>query len=327
MKRIGIRMLACFLVAVMFLTACRAAITKAAKQALDTFQPAVAGVGSGICDVNANRNVLINGRYYYGLGSTYGESNKTMTILRVDSAATGDPIGFLINYGMKPDVINNTQQAVNGRAISADAPGYLSIQMEKKYGAPALYLMGDAADQVAQKTSDYYIATDKVTPNIANYATAQSDPLVSRIQLPVADGLAFAKEIGEKMTADAIKIADAIDAAATSPAIALRSISFTWPNKDGQTSGTVAISVLKIGDDLALVGLKPEVNALTGLQLQGESPFKNTMIVSFLNGDQRYMPDAQAYVDSTWEFSRTDLSSGAAEKFVSVSLELLNGLK
>ena len=298
----------------MFLSACTSAITKAAKQAIDSFQPAVAGVGAGICDVNANRNVLIDGNYYYGLGSTYGESNKTMTILRVDSTATGDPIGFIINYGMKPDVINNTQMSVNGRAISADAPGYLCTQMESKYGAPTLYFMGDVGDQIPQKTSDYYEADP---------ATGEAN----RVELSVAEGLAFAQEIGDKMMTVAVEITDSINTTDNNPTIALKSASFSWPNKDGATSGTVDVKSLRMGDDLAIVGLKPEINALTGLALQAASPFAHTMIVSFLDGDQRYMPDAQAYADNTREVSRTDLSPGAAEKFVDVSLELLNALK
>ena len=293
----------------MYLSAIQSAIIIAAKQAIDSFQPAVAGVGSVICDVNANRNVLLNDRYYYGLGSTYGESDKTMTILRVDSMSTGDPIGFLINYGMKPDVINNTKQSVNGRAISSDAPGYLCNQMELEYRAPALYLMGDAADQVAKITSDYYKLDDNGE--------------VERVELSVTEGLAFAAEIGNTMNADAKKIVDAIDCSEDSPVITIRSTSFTWLNKDEASSGTVAVSALRIGDNLVLVGLKPEVNALTGLALRDASPFANTVVVSFMNGDQKYMPDAQAYDDSTWEVSRTDLSPGAAEEFVRIAAELL----
>lgn len=299
---------------VMYLSALQAAITKASKQAADSFQPAVAGVGTGICDVNNNRNVLLNGKYYYGLGSTYGESDKTMTVLRVDSASGGDTIGFLVNYGMKPDVINNTQQSVNGRAISSDAPGYLCNRMEEEYGAPTLYLMGDAADQVAKKTADYYTISSETGE-------------VIRVELSVEDGLALAAEVGKDMTDVAAEIADAIDCQESSPIIALKSAAFSWPNKDGKTSGTVAVTVLRIGGDLALVGLKPEVNALTGLALRDASPFANTAVVSFLNGDQKYMPNAEAYVDNTWEVSRTDLSSGAAEKFVDVAVGLLDALK
>lgn len=34
-----------------------------------------------------------------------------------------------------------------------------------------------------------------------------------------------------------------------------------------------------------------------------------------------------AYLDGTWEVSRTDLSSGAAEKFVETAVELLDSVK
>jgi hypothetical protein len=51
------------------------------------------------------------------------------------------------------------------------------------------------------------------------------------------------------------------------------------------------------------------------------------MIVSFLDGDQKYIPDAQALADGTWEASRTGFATGAAEEFVNTAIALLDGLK
>jgi hypothetical protein len=296
-----------------FLEAIETAITEAAKQAADSFQPAVAGVSTGQCDVNRNRNVFIDGRYYYGLGGDYGESDKDLTVLRVDAAASGKPIGFLVNYGMKPDAINNTQQSVNGRLISSDVPGYVSTYMEEAFGgAPALYLMGAAADQVPKKTADYH--------------EAGSDGKAKRIELPVAEGLRIVKELGTEMGDIAIGIAQGISTTESGWTIALDSGSFSWANKPTPGgAGSAEVKVIRFGD-VALVGLKPEVNALTGLQLKEASPFATTMIVSFLDGDQKYLPDEQAYADATWEVSRTDFAPGAAEKFVETALALLGGL-
>src|SRR5262249_37567359 len=83
----------------LWMGAVQTAITTAAQQAASTFAPAVAGFGTGTSDVNVNRNVLMSdGQYHIGLDGT-GQSNKTMTILRVDSVASGKPIGFVMSYG------------------------------------------------------------------------------------------------------------------------------------------------------------------------------------------------------------------------------------
>ena len=63
-----------------------------------------------------NRDVLFpDGKWYIGLGSTK-PSNKTMTVLRLDSLS-GDPIGFFISYGIKPTCIDNSEMAAKTRQI------------------------------------------------------------------------------------------------------------------------------------------------------------------------------------------------------------------
>ena len=295
----------------MCMTALELAITEAAREAAETFQPAVAGVGTGVLDINENRNLEINGTYYYGLGGDYGESDKDLTVLRVNSAETGDAIGFLLNYAMKPDVVNNTQESVNGRLVSSDAPGYACTYIESIYNAPALYLMGAAADQIPSKTADYYVAD------------ANGDAV--RVELSVADAMALVEELGTIMANKVIDIAELITCDESSQVIALDNGTLEYGNKAGDATLSVDVRVMQIGD-FALVGLKPEMNALTGLQLKAASPFGTTMLVSFLDGNQGYMPDAQAYEDNTLEYVRTSFAQGAAEAFADLSVDLLKGL-
>ncbi len=105
------------------------AITQAAEQAVDSYHNALAGWETGTCDVNMNRDVLFpDGKWYIGLGGTQ-PSNKTMTLLRVDSTS-GDPIGFLMSYGIKPTCIDNSEMAAKTRQISSDVPGLACRLME-----------------------------------------------------------------------------------------------------------------------------------------------------------------------------------------------------
>ena len=126
----------------LWLASLQSAITTASQAAAATFQPAIAGFGTGTSDVNVNRDVLMSdGQYHIGLGGTLA-SNKTMTILKVNSASSGNPIGFIVSYGSKPTAIDNAGQAARVRPISSDVPGLAMTMMEQQFGAPALFLMG-----------------------------------------------------------------------------------------------------------------------------------------------------------------------------------------
>ena len=279
------------------------AITAAAQQAADSFQNALAGWGTGTCDVNMNRDVLFpDGKWYIGLGSTM-PSNKTMTVLRVDSQS-GDPIGFFMSYGIKPTCIDNSEMAAKTRQISSDVPGLACRLMEEEFGAPALFAMPAAGDQVPKKWCYY-----QVWDPSSNKAVWKDEG--------VANGLAWVNELGTIMGDDAIGIADDISCTGTSRKIAITQGSFITPNKGGRrTDETIPVGAIRFGDT-AFVGFKPELNYVTEQQLWDASPYAHTLLLSFLNGDQKYMPDADSY---TWgltgsaEAQKSRYAAGSAEQ-------------
>jgi hypothetical protein len=287
------------------------AITTAAQQAADTYRPAVMGIGAGTSDVNANRDIELNGEWYYGLGSTM-TSNKTMTILRFN-ALDGKPIGFFVSYGIKPTSIDNVEMSKNTRKLSADVPGVACTLLEKEFGAPAMFCMPAAGDQIPKEISYYYDLNEKGEAAL--------------VEKTVKEAVAVMERQGIVMGNDAIKIAKGITCNDTDPTIATSTTSFTWENKAGDGEVEIIVEGLRIGDDIAFAGLKPETNAVTELDLWKASPFKHTLIVSFLNGDQKYMPDANAYKLDTWEAKRAGTAAGCAEEFVNVATKLLNDLK
>jgi hypothetical protein len=295
-----------------------AAVTAAAQQAKASFQPAVAGVGKGYLNVNRNRNVLSpNGTWYLGLTNFDGPSDKELSILQVDSAATGKPIGFLMNYGMKPDVINNTPSSREGtaRRISSDGPGFFSLKMEEKYGAPALYLMGAAADQIPYKTAEYY--------------EADPDYKAKKVNLTVVEGLVLAEEVAAEMTAAATRIIENEISMKSGQKLVITSDSFEWPSSNRGVVGDPKpfdVKVIQLGD-LALVGVAPEVYASLGLAVKNNSPFATTMIVSCSDNVNEYLPDAQAYLDPPiGDINKSAYARGAGDQFVLKAIAMLKGL-
>lgn len=297
------------------------AITDAARQAADSFQNAFAGFGTGTCDVNMNKDVLFpDGKWYMGLEGLNEPmpSNKKMTVLRVNSLY-GDPIGFFISYGIKPTCIDNSEMAAGTRQISSDVPGLACRLMEAEFGAPALFGMPAAGDQVPQKWC-WYQAWDPTANNGAGGAVWVDEG--------VEQGLIWVQELGTEMGNDAIGIAKDISSMGSSLTIDITEGSFWWENKprEGDPEPVeVSVGVIRFGD-AAFVGFKPEVNAVTEQALWATSPFAHTLLLSFVNGDAHYMPDANACALGTTEWQKSAFAVGAAEELVVTAVDLLDSL-
>jgi predicted peptidase len=303
-----------------YTSAIQTAVTAAAQQAKASFHDALAGWGTGTCDVNMNRDVqFVDGKWYIGLGGTK-PSNKTMTVLRVDSTA-GQPIGFLMSYGIKPTCIDNTGMSAKIRQISPDVPGKACRLIEQRFGAPALFCMPAAADQVPQKWC-YYQVWNPAANSGAGGAVWKEES--------IADGLTWVNELGTTMANDAIGIADNISCVPKSRKIALQTGFITTRDKADANNVTIDVSALCFGDDAAFVGFKPEMNCVTEQQLQAASPFAHTLMISFMNGDQKYMPDADSYtwaVGGSAEAQKSGFKAGTAEMLRDYALGELESLK
>ncbi len=303
----------------LWMAALQTAITTAAQAAATSFQPATAGFGTGTSDVNENRNVLMSdGQYHIGLGGT-GTSNKTMTILRVNATASGNPIGFIMSYGVKPTAIDNAGQAAGVRQISSDVPGLACKLMEQQFNAPTLFLMGASGDQTPKY--DALRAVDNgngsVTDNVDFYPLVGMDFIFQQMTT-----------LGTQMGTDAIAIAKAISPTNSHQAITYTTTAFQWPDSTGTTLTQTQVDSIRFGDS-AFVGFKPEIDAATEAQLQTAAQqlgFMHVMLDSFLAGDAKYMPHAAAYTAPlTVEAKKTGFGVGAAEELVTTSLKLLNG--
>jgi hypothetical protein len=304
----------------LWMSALEGAITAAAHQAAASFQPALLGFASGTSDIHVNRNVMMSdGQYHIGLDGTL-PSTKTMTVMGVRAVATGKPIGFLLSHGVKPTALDNAGMSTGIRQISADVPGVACRMMEQALGAPALFLMGATADQIPKY--DGYRAKDDGTGTVTdNYDYARDVGLSWIIEQMQA--------LGSHMGTDAIAVARQVTYTVSHPKIARAATSFDWPAVSTGTLTAVPLEVLRVGD-AAFVGFKPELDDVTGQQLQTLSArmgYSQTLLAAFMNGDAKYMPHAQAYVTPlTVEGKKAGFTSGAAEQLVSTAANLLHSM-
>lgn len=295
------------------------AAEKAARMAMDTFEEAVIGIGTGQCHVSANKNILppegVGGGPYYGPGSTL-ETNPEMTLIRFSSKATGKDIGYFLSYGTKPSALCTVGKSEGNRLVNTEVTGHASKLMEERFSVPCLFCMPAAGDQYPRRTAQYY-GFDK-------------DGKWTLISLGFEEGIKIVDELGQEMADDAVRIAGQIDTVFQETPISNGKKVFEYDNKAGDRKIPISINAITVGD-IAFVGFKQEMDCLTELQLKERSPYGTTLTVSFLNGDGKYFGHLEAYDFNsgigTWETARSAYAKGAAEAFVQEAAALLKDMK
>jgi hypothetical protein len=281
------------------------------------------GVGTGYCGVNINRDVPTPHGWWIGFNPE-GPSNHTATVLRFDSME-GVPIAALISHGLKPCAIDNSEMDVNNRLVSSDVPGLVCRLLEEQLGAPCMFAMSAAGDQAPLEQ--------------AWYDVVEADGTVRKVDLGVEKGLEIVDRLGRQMARDLEPVLKNLICDRIAPEIKLDGGFIQWAGKarnrmapaieaEYAPQGTVRVDVSAIAiGDVALVALRPEINAPTEAQLQAASPYEHTLIVSMVNGGQKYMPHREAYDNFTWEAQSSMLMPGAAEAWVEEAVKVLNRMK
>ncbi|MGQ9732469.1 MAG: GNAT family N-acetyltransferase [Candidatus Zipacnadales bacterium] len=86
------------------------------------------------------------------------------------------------------------------------------------------------------------------------------------------------------------------------------------------------LQVLRLGE-VAVVGLPGEMFGALGLEIRRRSPFRHTVVVGLANDEIGYIPDRQAYADGgyqTWVGFHSQLEPGTGETMVEAALALLS---
>jgi len=86
----------------------------------------------------------------------------------------------------------------------------------------------------------------------------------------------------------------------------------------------VNVTVMTIGDDVAIVSLPGEVFVELGLAIKQASPFPTTIIVELSNAVETiYVPHRAAYASGSYEVTNSALRPGGGEMLVEVAIKLL----
>ena len=305
-------------------SAVKSAVSSAVNDAAAALSPAKLGIGLCVSDVIENRDIRTPEGVWIGRNG-YGPTNRVANILRFEGR-NGQLLALLINFAMKSAVLDNSHRREGRRQVSADAAGYACATLEKNLGAPVLYSMSAAGDQVTQE--------------MAIYNKLEADGTLTVRDLGVEAGLSMVRRIGSTLAMDVLSVANGIECDAVERSVLVADRAFPWQGKVPDNARprrgvvflpgpekNVDVSVMRLGPAV-LVACKPEVNCITELQLRAHCPAKHTLLLTMVNGGIKYMPDKASYNDCTWEALSSPLMPGAAEKFVQVACDLaaeLNG--
>jgi len=305
--------------------AVNAAVRKALSQAIGSIRPASLAFGTGVSNVNVNRNVKTAQGWWLGANEA-GPSDKVLQVLKLDDE-THRTIAVLTNYAVQSSIMDQTGGQDGKKVITADLGGGAMNFAESRLGdsAVAMFLTGAAGDQVPAYTAHQHGLDAAGLDQIDDIGPAGL-VLVKLQGNRLGQAVVTATATASPASADRLVIANAAVRLATQDRP--KQLSQLHPSTTYQ-SGQVAdapYTVLVVGD-LAIVGVQVELSASTGAWIRSHSPFAHTMVVTMVNGAAKYLPDAGGYSDITYEAMNSSYAPGGAEKLAGAVLETLKALK
>ena len=308
----------------------RAAYRKAAEGALADLREAVVGFGTGTCAINVNRNMYTVDGWWKGVNHA-GYTDKTLSVVRIDDLQ-GNTIAVLYNYSVQITAGAGPIPDAGGRVANADICGVASQYIETEFGpdCAAVFLCGAAGDQVPLL--------------LINYCETDKDGKLreGEVSLGMA-GFAVVDAQGRTLGNAAAKVAASITD--LRPVSTVRTAQRTYTcgcqKREGEMRSkrpTHAYSFVPNGnkelpiyamllDDIALVGLIPEMDGITMAQIRERSPFEKTLTASFVNGNGKSMPQTESYQLLQYTAINSPFVAGSAEQTRDEALALLTELK
>ena len=86
--------------------------------------------------------------------------------------------------------------------------------------------------------------------------------------------------------------------------------------ENGPTSFDMTLSMLTLGDSVALFGIPGEPFTEIGRAIRAQSPFKTTICTCLTNGSLGYFPTASAFAEGGYEAKSSPFASSVAERIV-----------
>jgi hypothetical protein len=308
--------------------ALRGAMQRATADAVASMQNARIGFAAGTSHVNVNRDMQTAEGWWLG-SDEHGDSDKSVGVVRVDGA-DGKPLAVLMNYAVQASIMNESIMKSGGRAVTADLAGAATRHVEQQYGnsTVSMFLVGAAGDQAPFLVSHRY--------------TLDMNGKAARIDAGDA-GYPLVELLGERLGTEVVRVNEGIRTGDANRQLRLVQENVTVtelasnPNPNSRRpsrtydfvkKGDIAVPywIMQVGD-IALVGLQAELSSNTGRDIKAHSPFKNTIVMTMVNGAAKYLPEAAGFDNNSYEAQGSRYGKGAAEMVAARVINSLTALR
>jgi hypothetical protein len=251
-------------------------------EARSKLAPARFGVGWGFSQANINRRAIdIDGKASLGLNPD-GVVDRRIGLLRIDKE-DGNPLVLIANYP-----IHGTVLGQENLKISADVPGVVSEYVEKKIGAPVLFING-AAGNLAPIYSVY---PDERSGHLRQFSVLLGDKILEGYGNISSTNDTLRLVLGS-LTVETPRRADL--------GWSMDLSHYTRTTKTGANMIKLPIRFLKINDDVAIWSAPVEMFCEISNEIRERSPFAYTFYFGYTNGSFGYLPAASAWAEGGYE--------------------------
>ena len=302
------------------------ATQEAVRLSKENMKPGRIGYGTGECDINVNRDLIVGSRSIMA-PNPRGIADKTVAVVKFEDL-DGKPLAFFINYPVHACVMFDVAIKDGGMFVTGDLPGETSKYIEERYGneVVALWTSGAAGDlnpkfMARQPTFDSegnfvrhnageggYLLVRLQAEYLANEVLNVSEEITRLSSTPIIKGIQRKYMVpGQKKTEDPFNVTS------------------DYQYQDGDPV-ELHLSVLLL-HNIALVGVPGEPVCSIGMKVKEALPFRNVVLVAHCNGSMSYMSDEFGFENRTFEAVVSHFKRGVAEKvLIDYSLELIDEL-
>jgi len=276
------------------------------KEAQAKLEAARLGVGWGMAMANINRRARdVEGPAFLGLNPD-GPADCQIGLIRLEKS-DGKLLALIANYAMHGTVLGGQNLLLSG-----DAPGIVADYVEKKLGAPMLYINGAAGN---------------LAPIYSVYPDFQSGHL-SQFRVLLGDKIIAANDLIGHTTSD-VRLSAGEQVLETP-----RKTNMAWApdlgkyirsTKAGETIVRLPIRFLQINDDVTIWAAPLELFCEIAMRVGNLSPFPYTFYFGYCNGWLGYMPTKAEFAHGGYEPSVSPFTIQAEDDVVRAVVSYLHG--
>lgn len=308
-------------------------------------RPARVGAASGTCFININRREILPDGTLRGLPflgrNPEGITDREVGVLRVDDAATGEPLAVLLSYACHPVVLGPNVE------ISADYVGYAVNFIEHALGgnAVALFANGAQGDMNSIVHPGTYADAERlgtilgaeaiqVALNTQTHAEVCIQTATRRAELPLnpaasperqREYIRFLEEEHRRF------VTESDERRAWDIEMRLAVARYRLHNREHLEHLYMPVEVTAFGlqgegVSVGLVSEPAELFCTYGMQARAQSPFATTLVLGLANGFIGYVPTPNVYAEGGYECEATQVAPEAGEQLCQTMIDALHAV-